>query len=238
MFFCGNGEFVVKTILKMEFETLHEILNSYVTHLINTPESLLVRFLGCHSLKMYNQIFHFVVMKNIFPPSAIINTRYDIKGSWINRNGGVVPPGKKIFCRHCGELFISGTERDVRRNTCPDIVGTHEANFTLKDNDFTTKIRLRPEDSYTMIETLHKDSDALCAMGITDYSMLIGIRNLQYTVDPERVISKRFVIHSLCPPHSPFPTPPSLSLLLSPSIFLLHGSHHLRLLVPFPSCDW
>lgn len=193
MFFCGNGEFVVKTILKTESETLLEILNQYVTHLTNTPESLLVRFLGCHSLKMYNQNFHFVVMKNIFPPSAIINTRYDIKGSWVNRNGGVVPPGKKIFCRHCGELFISGSAV----NSCPDIVGKHEANFTLKDNDFTTKIRLRPEDSYTMIETLHKDSDALCAMGITDYSMLIGIRNLQYNVDPERVISKRLVLHLL-----------------------------------------
>lgn len=186
MFFCGSGEFVVKTIQSCEADTLLEILPQYVNHLQQNPQSLFVRFLGLHSLKMYNQLFHFVVMKNIFPSSAIINTRYDIKGSWINRNGGFVPPGKKTFCRHCGELFISGSSAP-----CPDIVGVHEPNFILKDNDLTTKIRLRPEDAYYMIETLNKDSDALCSMGITDYSMLVGVRNLQYNVDPEKVISKR-----------------------------------------------
>jgi 1-phosphatidylinositol-4-phosphate 5-kinase len=186
MFFCGSGEFVVKTVKSEEADTLLDILDQYRKHLEENPSSMLVRFYGLHSLTMYNQVFRFVVMKNIFPPAATINQRYDIKGSWVNRSGGVVPPGKKIFCRHCGELFVSGSQ-----TPCPDIVGVHEPNFVLKDNDFTSKIRLRPEDAYSTIDILNRDSDALCSMGITDYSLLVGVRNLQYEVDPERVITQR-----------------------------------------------
>ncbi len=82
-------------------------------------------------------------MRNIFPPLATINIRYDIKGSYIDRNGGIIPPGKKIFCRHCGEVYLSGGG-----GSCPERVGEHEANFILKDNDLTSKIRLKPEDAY------------------------------------------------------------------------------------------
>jgi 1-phosphatidylinositol-4-phosphate 5-kinase len=169
-----------------EANTLLEILEKYELHLKENENSLLVRFLGLHSLKMYNRIFSFVVMRNIFPPLATINQRYDIKGSWVNRNSAPVPPGVRVFCRHCGDLFVSGSQ-----TSCPDLVGEHEANFVLKDNDFTSKIRLRPDDAYNLIDVLNKDSDALCAMGITDYSLLIGIRNLQYEVEPGRIISQR-----------------------------------------------
>jgi 1-phosphatidylinositol-4-phosphate 5-kinase len=171
---------------KEEANALLDILENYESHLKENPKSLLVRFLGLHSLRMYNRIFSFVVMRNIFPPLATINQRYDIKGSWVNRNSAPVPPGVRVFCRHCGELFVSGSQ-----TSCPDLVGEHEANFVLKDNDFTSKIRLKPDDAYTLIDSLNRDSDALCAMGITDYSLLIGIRNLQYEVEPGRIITQR-----------------------------------------------
>ena len=136
---------------------------------------------------MYNQTFFFVVMKNIFPSAATINQRYDIKGSWVNRSaGGSMPPGTKTFCKHCGELFRVGAA-----GSCPQRVGGHEPNLILKDNDLTTKIRMRPEEAFQVIDIIHKDSDALCEMGITDYSLLIGIRNLSYDVEPEAVLYKR-----------------------------------------------
>jgi 1-phosphatidylinositol-4-phosphate 5-kinase len=183
----------VKTVSLDEANTLLEILEKYELHLKENANSLLVRFLGLHSLKMYNRIFSFVVMRNIFPPLATINQRYDIKGSWVNRNSAPVPPGVRVLCRHCGDLFVSGSQ-----TSCPDLVGEHEANFVLKDNDFTSKIRLRPDDAYNLIDVLNKDSDALCSMGITDYSLLIGIRNLQYEVEPGRIISqgRKSTLHS------------------------------------------
>jgi 1-phosphatidylinositol-4-phosphate 5-kinase len=75
-------------------------------------------------------------------------------------------------------LFIIGsTER------CPEIVGLHEANVVFKDNDLTTKVRLKPDDAYNVLEALQKDSDALCKMGIMDYSLLIGVKTHQYEVE-------------------------------------------------------
>jgi hypothetical protein len=46
-----------------------------------------------------------------------------------------------------------------------------------------SKIRLQPEDAYHVIDSLNKDSDALYNMGITDYSLLIGVKNQQYDVN-------------------------------------------------------
>jgi 1-phosphatidylinositol-4-phosphate 5-kinase len=98
----------VKTVEADEADILLEILQKYEVHLRDNENSLLVRFLGLHSLKMYNRVFSFVVMRNIFPPHATINQRYDLKGSWVERNSSPVPPGVRVFCRHCGDLFVSG----------------------------------------------------------------------------------------------------------------------------------
>jgi hypothetical protein len=86
--------------------------------------------------------------------------------------------GKHNICRHCGELFVFG-----RSSRCPDIVGPHEPNIVFKDNDLTSKMRLQAEDSFAVLDTLNKDSDALCKMGIMDYSLLIGVTNQQFEID-------------------------------------------------------
>lgn len=175
LFFCG--ELVVKTVTREEANTLLRILDSYRDHLKANPDSLLVRIFGLHSLTFYGHEFTFVVMRNIFPEGSV-NERYDIKGSWVGRNASLPSPGTRITCRHCVELFVvGGSER------CPEIVGFHEANVVFKDNDLISKIRLQPHDAFTVLETLNKDSDALCAMGITDYSLLVGIKNQQYDVE-------------------------------------------------------
>ena len=68
-FFCGKGELIVKTVEKHEAKTLLGesyyvrinfklciyflgILDNYVKHLSENPDSLLVRFLGLHSITM------------------------------------------------------------------------------------------------------------------------------------------------------------------------------------------
>lgn len=89
MFFSGDNSLIVKTISSEESAVLNSIVHQYCSYLQNNPNSLLVRFFGHHSLQLYNQTFHFVVMKNVFPPDAAINERYDIKGSWIDRHAGM-----------------------------------------------------------------------------------------------------------------------------------------------------
>lgn len=76
MFFCGSGEFIVKTIKSTEAKILNQSLRQYYSYLKNNKNSLLCRFLGSYSLNMYEQTFYFVVMSNCFDPKADINERY------------------------------------------------------------------------------------------------------------------------------------------------------------------
>jgi 1-phosphatidylinositol-4-phosphate 5-kinase len=108
-FICGAGELVVKTIAQSEAKTLLKILDQYRLHFVNNPESLIVRFLGLHSITLYGTEFYFVVMKNIFPPGQRLQERYDLKGSYIARHAKVANrPGSIATCRHCGAMFVVG----------------------------------------------------------------------------------------------------------------------------------
>lgn len=96
IFHCGaQDELLVKTVSAEEKATLLRILPAYTAHMhdcrsrcqlqqqqqqqsgyaATASDSLLVRFLGLHTLTMYGNDFHFVVMKNVFPGhvSRIIN---------------------------------------------------------------------------------------------------------------------------------------------------------------------
>lgn len=164
MFFCGGGDFLVKTINCNEANVLHRSLKLYRDYLGQNSSSLLVRFLGSYSLKVYAQTFYFVVMRNIFEPGTDINERYDIKGSWINRSAAAPMPNKRVVCRHCNEMFTPAA-----KEKCGKIIGPHEANVVLKDNDLRTKISLKTKDAIPTLEIIKKDSDLLAQMGVLDY---------------------------------------------------------------------
>ena len=70
MFFCGGGEFIVKTIRAREARVLHQSLGTFSAYLKKNKNSLLCRFLGSYSLSMYAQTFYFVVMLNCFDPKV------------------------------------------------------------------------------------------------------------------------------------------------------------------------
>ena len=52
----------------------------------------------------------------------------------------------------------------------------------LKDNDLTQKLRLHEEDSQKLYRQLKMDSDLLCNFGIMDYSLLMGVHDVEYVV--------------------------------------------------------
>lgn len=164
MFFCGNMEFIVKTIKPAEANVLHRSLRHYLAYLKQNPKSLLVRFLGSYSLSVYAQTFHFVVMRNLFEPGVDINERFDIKGSWVNRHANASPPNKSIVCRHCNEVFTPAA-----KEKCTKIIGLHEGNVVLKDNDLRVKISLRRNEAMDVLDVIKKDSDLLAQMGVLDY---------------------------------------------------------------------
>lgn len=175
MFFCGGGEYIVKTIRAREARVLHYSLKLYVEHLRRVPSSLLCRILGSYSLEMYSQTFYFVVMRNCFDPAAYINERYDIKGSWVGRSAEPSKKSKKVICRHCNEYFVP-----AKQEQCTAIVGKHEENIVLKDNDMRTKISLRPQDALNIKSTLKQDSELLGRLGVLDYRYILSAVFLFY----------------------------------------------------------
>jgi len=187
MFESANRFLLVKTIDAGEADHLREILVSYHTYLNNYQNSFLVRFFGLHSLQIYSQTFHFVVMKSVFPIDKSIHLRYDIKGSWVSRNGKKPKPYQKVFCRHCGELFIYGDE--TTNPSCLETIGKCEPNMILKDNDLSQKLKLVPEHNYKVITTINKDVDFLSSLGCCDYSLLVGVQNFQFMVDYSNIPS-------------------------------------------------
>jgi hypothetical protein len=87
-FFTCDQLMLVKSMTLTESKCLRRIAREYASYMEDHADTLLPRFYGCHSIRLYGQTFFFMVMGNVFPPDdkVRINTRYDIKGSWISRN--------------------------------------------------------------------------------------------------------------------------------------------------------
>jgi len=182
MFFSADGALIVKSTSKEECTFLRSIAQEYADYLCSNPNSLLTRFYGCHCLELYGKQFSFIVMANLFDTDQVIHSRFDIKGSWVNRHGDLPKRGKKVTCRHCNRKYVyqsSGSD-----NThCTMRLGGHEPNVVLKDSDLTQKLKLDRDVAIDLYRQLCADSDLLCSFGIMDYSLLMGIHEVEYVVD-------------------------------------------------------
>ncbi|OQR97897.1 phosphatidylinositol-4-phosphate-5-kinase (Pi-PIPK-D2) [Thraustotheca clavata] len=183
MFFSQDQQLIVKSMSPGEAQFLKSIAPEYASYLLSHPESLLTRFYGCHSVKLYGSTFYFVVMENLFcDQTRTIHRRYDIKGSWVNRSAKQPTKGKSVTCRHCNGKFIFGVV-DEDSNSCPlRVGGSHEPNVILKDNDLTQKVRLNTQEAEELYTHICKDASFLASRGIMDYSLLMGVHNVEYRV--------------------------------------------------------
>lgn len=69
----------------------------------------------------------------------------------------------------------SEEKKEVESDTsrCPmQVLGLHEPNVILKDNDLKHKIRLPGSTARFLLSQLEKDSELLCSFGVMDYSLL------------------------------------------------------------------
>ena len=121
-------------------------------------------------------------MANVFNTDLVIHNRYDIKGSWVNRNSELPKAGKKVTCRHCNRKYIYQGSRYNDFN-CPLRLGGHEPNVVLKDNDLTEKLRIPESHATKLYKQLEQDSRLLSNFGIMDYSLLMGVHDVEYVVN-------------------------------------------------------
>jgi 1-phosphatidylinositol-4-phosphate 5-kinase len=203
VYYSSDRSYVVKSLTRSESAFLHGILNEYAAYVEDqNGESFLTRFLGSYCLELYGRPTHFVVMENVFDvqQGISIHQRYDIKGSWVDRNAQKPRRGAEATCRHCNLSFRCGSTNSrsnsvegdkLRRNVCPNRAGApHEPNVVLKDMDLTMKLRFGKSAGRKLLAQLMRDSDFLCARGVMDYSLLLGVIEVSYLVNRQNILTR------------------------------------------------
>lgn len=151
-YFSRDYKYIIKTIHHAEHKFLRKILKDYYNHVQENPNTLLSQFYGLHRVKIpYGRKIHFVVMNNLFPPHRDIHTTFDLKGSTIGRDF---------------------KEEDLAANP----------RATLKDLNWLRRdlhLEFGPTKKSMFIEQMQKDVKLLQRLHIMDYSLLIGIHDLE-----------------------------------------------------------
>ncbi|XP_046695545.1 phosphatidylinositol 4-phosphate 5-kinase-like protein 1 isoform X4 [Silurus meridionalis] len=96
-FLTNDKRFFLKTQSRREIRFLLSHLKHYMDHLEMYPHSLLVKFLGVHSIKICNRRKYFIVMQSVFYPDERICARYDIKGCEVSRWTDPAPEGSQVI---------------------------------------------------------------------------------------------------------------------------------------------
>ncbi|THW11475.1 SAICAR synthase-like protein [Aureobasidium pullulans] len=151
-YFSRDYKYIIKTIHHAEHKFLRKILRDYYSHVQENPNTLLSQFYGLHRVKIpYGRKIHFVVMNNLFPPHRDIHRTFDLKGSTIGRDF---------------------KEDELEKNP----------RATLKDLNWLRRnlhLEFGPTKKDAFVEQMQKDVALLQKLKIMDYSMLVGIHDLQ-----------------------------------------------------------
>ncbi len=151
-YFSRDYKYIIKTIHHAEHKLLRKILRGYYEHVVDNPNTLISQFYGLHRVKIpYGRKIHFVVMNNLFPPHRDIHQMFDLKGSTVGRDF---------------------REEDLAKNP----------RATLKDLNWLRRnlhLELGPGKREAFLEQMKRDVSLLRRLHIMDYSMLVGIHDLE-----------------------------------------------------------
>ncbi|XP_038217778.1 phosphatidylinositol 4-phosphate 5-kinase type-1 alpha isoform X17 [Zerene cesonia] len=149
-YLTNDDEFIIKTVQHKEGEFLQKLLPGYYLNLDQNPRTLLPKFFGLYCYQCNSKNVRLVAMNNLLPSSVKLHQKYDLKGSTYKRKA-------------------SKTERQ-------------KSSPTYKDLDFmehhTEGIFLEADTYTALIKTMQRDCRVLESFKIMDYSLLVGIHNL------------------------------------------------------------
>ncbi|XP_035271605.1 phosphatidylinositol 4-phosphate 5-kinase type-1 gamma isoform X1 [Anguilla anguilla] len=145
-----DDEFIIKTVMHKEAEFLQKLLPGYYMNLNQNPRTLLPKFFGLYCVQSGGKNIRVVVMNNILPRVVRMHLKYDLKGSTYKRRA-------------------SRKERE-------------KAKPTFKDLDFMQDLQdglmLDTDTHSALVKTLQRDCLVLESFKIMDYSLLLGVHNL------------------------------------------------------------
>ncbi|XP_067886651.1 phosphatidylinositol-4-phosphate 5-kinase, type I, beta a isoform X1 [Heterodontus francisci] len=150
----SDDEFIIKTVQHKEAEFLQKLLPGYYMNLNQNPRTLLPKFYGLYCMQSGGTNIRIVVMNNVLPRSVRMHHKYDLKGSTYKRRAS----------------------RKEREKDIP----------TFKDLDFIQDTQdglfFDTETYNALIKTLQRDCRVLESFKIMDYSLLLGIHNLDLAI--------------------------------------------------------
>ncbi|KAM4808325.1 phosphatidylinositol 4-phosphate 5-kinase type-1 gamma [Rhinophrynus dorsalis] len=147
----SDDEFIIKTVMHKEAEFLQKLLPGYYMNLNQNPRTLLPKFYGLYCVQSGGKNIRVVVMNNILPRVVRMHFKYDLKGSTYKRRA-------------------SKKEREKRSPTYKDLDFMQDApEGLLLDNDTFS----------ALVKTLQRDCLVLESFKIMDYSLLLGVHNME-----------------------------------------------------------
>ncbi|XP_023265551.1 phosphatidylinositol 4-phosphate 5-kinase type-1 alpha-like [Seriola lalandi dorsalis] len=149
-YLSSDDEYIIKTVQHKEAEFLQKLLPGYFMNLNQNKRTLLPKFYGLYCVQAGGKNIRIVVMNNLLPSAVRMHLKYDLKGSTYKRRA-------------------SAKERE-------------KAVPTYKDLDFMQDMPeglLLEGDKYSGVcKTIHRDCLLLQSFKIMDYSLLMGIHNV------------------------------------------------------------
>ncbi|XP_048197966.1 phosphatidylinositol 4-phosphate 5-kinase type-1 gamma isoform X1 [Perognathus longimembris pacificus] len=146
----SDDEFIIKTVMHKEAEFLQKLLPGYYMNLNQNPRTLLPKFYGLYCVQSGGKNIRVVVMNNVLPRVVKMHLKFDLKGSTYKRRAS----------------------KKEKEKSMP----------TYKDLDFMQDMPeglLLDADTFSaLVKTLQRDCLVLESFKIMDYSLLLGVHNI------------------------------------------------------------
>ncbi|XP_042333718.1 phosphatidylinositol 4-phosphate 5-kinase-like protein 1 [Sceloporus undulatus] len=147
-FLTNDKHFFLKTQSRKEIRFLLTNLPKYLDHMERYPHSILVKFLGVHSIIIPpEKKKYFIIMQSVFYPHEKILERYDIKGCEVNRWTDAAPEGSEVI-------------------------------MVFKDLNFGDNTICLEEQRAWFVRQVELDTQFLKELHVIDYSLLVGLQPL------------------------------------------------------------
>ncbi|XP_049564064.1 phosphatidylinositol 4-phosphate 5-kinase type-1 gamma isoform X1 [Orcinus orca] len=146
----SDDEFIIKTVMHKEAEFLQKLLPGYYMNLNQNPRTLLPKFYGLYCVQSGGKNIRVVVMNNVLPRVVRMHLKFDLKGSTYKRRASKKEKEKSI-----------PTYKDL------DFIQDMPEGLMLDADTFSA-----------LVKTLQRDCLVLESFKIMDYSLLLGVHNI------------------------------------------------------------
>ncbi|XP_071184232.1 phosphatidylinositol 5-phosphate 4-kinase type-2 alpha-like isoform X6 [Salvelinus alpinus] len=184
-----DKHYVIKTITSEDVAEMHNILKKYHQFIVECHgNTLLPQFLGMYRLTVDGDETYMIVTRNIFSHRLPVYKKYDLKGSTVAREASDkekqprppedAPPRPKSNVQQRLQTLRIATRFYCAMKHVRDAKELP----TYKDNDFVNdgqKICIDDDNKKMFLEKLRKDVEFLAQLKLMDYSLLVGIHDVE-----------------------------------------------------------